>query len=179
MKIYECTAAIEPDQPRAVAVGVFDGLHLGHRAVISRMLAVSAEQGLIPCVLTFDMHIQNRIMRREAFEANLREMGVKNLIRLPFDTVRELSPERFAEDILGKILNTKAIFCGSNFRFGKGAAADVRELRELGEVCGFLVEALPLLEHNREPISSTRIRLCIKQGNTQDASTMLGGQANE
>ena len=176
MKIYECINKIDPHEPRAVAVGLFDGLHLGHCAVILRMLAAGEERGLAPTVLTFDFvkSPDGRLLSPDAFEARLREMGVNTLIRLPFDTVRNLSPEQFARDILAGVLCTKAIFCGEDFRFGKNAAAGARELSALGDALGFTAEALPLVEHEGEPISSTRIRSCIRRGENSAANTMLG-----
>jgi len=177
MITHNCTSTINPDEPRAVAIGLFDGLHLGHSAVISRMLKAGQSRGLLPTVLTFDSSpkpVDVKLLAPAAFEARLRDMGVHTLVRLPFDTVRHLSPEQFAREVLINALCTKAIFCGENFRFGKNAAAGATELCALGETLGFSTEALALVEHEGEPISSTRIRLCIKLGNTATASAMLG-----
>ena len=183
MVVHGSISTINPDEPRAVAIGLFDGLHLGHCAVICRMLAAGETRGLIPTVFTFDIWngskpdlktAEGRLLAPGAFEARLRDMGVHTLVRLPFDTVRHLSPEQFAREVLINALCTKAIFCGENFRFGKNAAAGATELCALGETLGFSTEALALVEHEGEPISSTRIRLCIKLGNTATASAMLG-----
>jgi riboflavin kinase/FMN adenylyltransferase len=183
MKVHGCTSTINPNEPRAVAIGLFDGLHLGHSAVIRRMLEVGKKRGLASTVLTFDIWSGSkpspkpageRLLDSGAFESRLRAMGIHTLARLPFDVVRDLSPEQFAREILAGALCTKAIFCGENFRFGKNAAGGAKELCALGGMFGFSAEALTLVEHEGEPISSTRIRLCMKLGKTDAVNAMLG-----
>jgi riboflavin kinase/FMN adenylyltransferase len=172
MRIYENIEEIAPGEARAVAIGLFDGLHLGHRAVITRTIAA----GLIPTVLTFALPPElsaGRILTRESFEGVLRGMGVHTLIRLPFGDVRDLSGEQFAREILVGALCAKAVFCGENFRFGKGAVCDAWELCALGKTYGFTAEALPLVQYDGAPISSTRIRSCIENGDHKAAAAML------
>lgn len=175
-------AAFTPfDQPTAIAVGVFDGVHLGHRAVIARAAAAKAE-GLTPCVFTFAAasipckqgrtlsHLYTDAQKR----ALLEECGVQSICSPPFSEVCACTGEEFAWDILCRRLHARKIICGGDFRFGKGAAWGVEELSRFGEAMGFSVEAVPSVTMGGEVVSSRRIRAALADGALSTANALLG-----
>jgi riboflavin kinase/FMN adenylyltransferase len=181
MKIYGKAAL--PPGGSVVAIGIFDGLHLGHRAVIERALAIARQRKLAAVVLTFDLSGRHRpaaktegkrLLSPERFEGILRGMGVDALVRLAFDDIRSQTPGDFARLSLSEGLSARAVCCGENFRFGRGASAGAAELSAFGGALGFSLELLPLSRYRGEPVSASRIRLYLQQGKTREAAEMLG-----
>jgi riboflavin kinase/FMN adenylyltransferase len=173
-----------PPGQRAVALGSFDGVHLGHQAVIERAVAIARERDLIACVATFHPHPitvlrpelaprqLSTIARRAALIA---ELGVDELVLIRFDhTFSLLSPEEFAERVLAEALGTRHVLVGTNFRYGQGARGDIRSLEESGMRLGFTAEAAPLLEIGGSPVSSSRIRDLLAAGEVESAAKLLG-----
>jgi riboflavin kinase / FMN adenylyltransferase len=154
---------------RAVAIGTFDGVHLGHRRVLEAVIAA----GLTPTVVTFDPHprlalgygveLLTTLERRlELLEA----AGIEESLVVEFDLeVARLSPEAFVDAVLSPI-GTEVIAAGSNFRFGQGRAGDLSVLERLG----FDVRAVPLAEG----VSSSRIRELLRAGEVERAAKLLG-----
>lgn len=167
--------------PSAVALGFFDGVHMGHRAVISSAVDKAREKGLAPRVFTFLPDGPAQAARRgftllqtEAQkEAILERLGVEEVICPPFAAFRAMTPERFVRDFLDKALGAKELFCGFNYHFGKGGAAGVEELTALCAPLGVKVTALPPVLWREEVVSSTRIRRCIREGEMEEAGRML------
>jgi riboflavin kinase/FMN adenylyltransferase len=168
MKIAHAPGQLER-QPRAVAIGTFDGVHRGHRSVIQ----AAVDSGLAPTVITFDPHprvafgnevelITTLERRLELFEA----MGVESTLVAPFTTeLMALSPETFAERYLGAI-GAKAVAAGPNFRFGARRSGDRELLGELGyEILD--VVAVP-------GVSSSAIRTALREGDVRTAGALLG-----
>ena len=166
-------------QPTAIALGLFDGVHRGHQAVIRQ--AVEGNQGLMPVVLSFhtrhaipanksnfSMIITDRIK-----QDLLEKLGVRILIEPDFVEIRDLKAEQFIQ-LLADQLQLKVIACGYNYHFGKGGKGDVDLLRKLAEPYGIQVKSMPPLLDDGEPISSTRIRQAIAEGNIQQANCLLG-----
>lgn len=153
---------------RSVAIGTFDGVHLGHRRVIEGAKAAN----LPTTVLTFDPHprvvLGNRVELLTTLERRLEllgELAVETLV-VPFTPELALAtPEEFAESIL-RPLGTKVIVAGANFRFGRGRSGDLDTLAELG----FDVRPVPLVEG----ISSSRIRQFLRAGEIEAAARLLG-----
>lgn len=167
--------------PTAVALGFFDGVHLGHQRVISR--AVSCEkQGLVPAVFTFTDMPSAKIKGRSPglLTANsekaliMENLGVKLLYAVDFNSVRDMSAQDFAEKILFEKLSAKKIFFGENYRFGKNAAGDKDFLLENCPKYGIEPVVVPAENFLGLPVSSTRIRECIREGDVLTASKMLG-----
>ena len=166
--------------PSAVALGLFDGVHLGHRAVIGR--AVSRAPQLFPIVFTFSYDSPKEvtkpgfanILSPSRKEAILQRLGVQLVCEPLFSVVRDLEPEIFFTEILQKKLKAAAIFCGEDYRFGKGAAGDVKLLRALCRKAGIAFETVPAVLDGGEPISSTRIRALLREGRMEDAARLLG-----
>lgn len=166
-----------------LAIGVFDGVHLGHKAVIESAI-ISARRGGVSGVLTFDPH-PSRLFRPEdptrlimpidAKVAKLREFGVDCVICKRFDReFAAISADDFLAHLKAKLPTLKAIYVGENFRFGQKRIGDVNTLVETGRQLGLGVFSAERIKHNGEPISSTRIRLEVEAGRILEANDLLG-----
>ncbi len=163
-------SAGEPERrPRAVAIGTFDGVHLGHR----RVIGAAVDSGLTPTVVTFDPHprialgygveLLSTLERRLELFA---ELGVADTLVVPFDhELQQCEPEDFARDTLGAI-GAEVVVAGETFHFGHRRRGDLALLRELG----FDARAVPFLEG----VSSTEIRRLLHEGDIARAAGMLG-----
>lgn len=167
----------------AVAVGVFDGVHLGHAAILERARARAAGQPLI--VVTFDPHPD--LVLRKTFEASppltafaekralLFACGVDRFEVLPF--TRELAaegPEMFVDRHLVEPFQPRWLVVGENFALGRARAGTPARLAEIGRSRGFEVDAVPLLEIDGAPVTSTRIRALLGEGRVAEATRLLG-----
>ena len=159
---------LEP-KPRAVALGTFDGVHLGHRRVLEAALAA----GPTPTVVTFDPHprealgygVELLVPLKRRLEL-LSEAGIEEPLVVDFDLeLAQLAPEAFAERVL-RPLGTEVVLAGSNFRFGRGRAGDLALLERLG----FDARPVPLVDG----VSSTRIRDLLRGGEVERAAKLLG-----
>lgn len=165
----------------SLALGVFDGVHIGHQAVIGEA-ACGGEDGLLSAVFTFDMK-QMRPSRKEGQaliltdslkQQKIAEMGISLLLDVPFETVRELSPKAFVRDVLYGRLSAKKVVCGYDFRFGKNAAGTPETLASLGKELGIEVLTVPPMMENGKAVSSTRIRYALMAGEIETANRLLG-----
>lgn len=165
-----------PGTPTAVALGFFDGVHTGHAAVIGAAAALARARGLSAAVVTFRSSprgsalLMTEEQRREAMAA----LGAGALVELSFGQVRDLSPEAFVHDILRDGMQAKAVFCGFNYRFGRGAEAGTQELIRLCGRCDIAVQVLPPVCALGGPVSSTRIRALLREGRADEAGALLG-----
>lgn len=172
--------------PAIVSVGVFDGLHLGHRALLDRALAWGRAENARDVVVSFDPHpdlvldpagfhyvapLTPLREKRERLEA----LGVDELCVIPFTReLAALEPETFvAEHLIGPH-RPRGLVVGEGFALGKGRAGTVERLREIGRESGFEVEAVPLVEIDGARVSSTRIRDCLGRGDVAQAARLLG-----
>jgi riboflavin kinase/FMN adenylyltransferase len=169
--------------PSAVAIGNFDGLHLGHQRILSFLQHRSQEDALSPQVLTFSPHPGKitgggRIQLLQTEEQKLKKMeqiGVKSVFLLTFDRkFASLTPEAFIRSVLIQRLNTHVIIVGKNFRFGKNRTGDTTLLHQLARKYALSVYAVPSLEKDGVRVSSSTIRDLIRQGQVEKASTLLG-----
>lgn len=170
--------------PLHLAIGMFDGVHLGHKAVIeSAVFSAQRSQG-VSGVLTFDPHPSRLfrpqdptrlIMPIEEKCAMLHQVGVEVVIRKHFDQAYASIP---AEDFLAELKQAlpalSAIYVGENFRFGQKRAGDVATLIETGNAIGIGVFSAARIKHNGEPISSTRIRADLEAGRIEATNDLLG-----
>ncbi|WP_144765254.1 bifunctional riboflavin kinase/FAD synthetase [Curtobacterium sp. 9128] len=192
MQYYEDAADVaEGFGPSAVTIGKFDGVHVGHRAVIAHLERAAERQGLVATVVTFDRHplsvidpvkvppaLTSIAQRRELLD----EVGVDATLLLRFDEeLQSWSPEAFVSRILVDTLHAKLVFVGSDFRFGARGAGDVALLRVLGEQHGFTVELIDdvdLVDDVRPAgerrVSSTWIRELLADGRVAEAARLLG-----
>jgi riboflavin kinase/FMN adenylyltransferase len=169
----------------AVSVGVFDGVHLGHRQMLQELFDDTAALADIPIgAITFDRHPLATIAPERAPEllttpderlALFEEAGLDFAAVLTFDeAMRLLSPEGFVETVLANGLGARLVVVGDGFRFGHNAGGDVDELRRLGDHFGFAVRGVELLETGAGPISSTLIRQSLRAGDVAAAAGLLG-----
>ena len=173
----------DPSRPRAVAIGVFDGVHHGHRYVIRTMVSRSVELDLEPAVLTFDPHPVAVIAPEQAPDlltgigvrvALFEELGVETVGVLSFDDdIRRLSPAEFVVDVVVGKLGARSVVVGEDFRFGNDRTGHVGLLRELGDTHGFEAVVVPLVGDER-PVSSTAIRTALADGDLATAVDLLG-----
>lgn len=170
--------------PRLLVIGNFDGVHLGHRAVLRRALGEAAAQGLAPTVLTFDPHPAVVLGREAPTILTLHEDKIRlleavdpslDIVTWPF--TRELaasSPEEFAETVLVRALSARIVVVGQNFRFGRGRSGDLGLLGTLGEKLGFVARSEPLQGDGDGVYSSTRVRQALDRGDVLGAKSVLG-----
>ena len=165
----------------AVALGYFDGVHTGHRAVIGAAVEAARREGLVPRVFTFRPEGNapaskgelTLLQTEEQKAAVLESLRVEETVCPPFAAFRSMSPEEYVRSFLAGVLRAKVIVCGFNYHFGRGGLAGVEELRALCAPLGIRVEALPPVLWQGEVVSSTRIRQCIREGQIEEAAAML------
>lgn len=184
MRIHRDTTYLdEADRGATVAIGNFDGVHLGHQAV----LRIAAEAADAPLgVVTFEPHPREyfapdaspfRLMNAEAKSHRLEKLGVSHLYELAFNSLlSELKPEEFARQILTDRLGLAHVTVGRDFCFGKNRAGDSTALEQFGVEMGFGVTITDLVETGGIEVSSTRIRTALSEGRPEDAAQMLGHQ---
>jgi riboflavin kinase/FMN adenylyltransferase len=169
-----------PSGRDCVTLGNFDGVHLGHQRLVAAVLAAARANAGRAVVATFDPHPTRILGRRPApaslmsFEQKaeaLESLGVERLVTVPFDRrLAAMDAESFARDVLRGRLGAGTVVIGKGFRFGRGRGGDADVLRRIG--LG-VVEVDPELE-GRQPISSTRIRAAVAEGDVEGARRMLG-----
>ena len=164
----------------AVALGYFDGVHVGHRELISLLVREARAKGLKPYVLTFADSIsktkktQSIIYNTEEKIKIFSSLGVEGVIVTDFSSISGLSPESFIGDVLVDSLGVELAISGYNFRFGKGAAADSLALVELMEKAGKSAIILSEQKIDGKPLSATVIRDLISGKRLEEAARMLG-----
>lgn len=190
MRLWKGLEAVPADRPRsAVTIGKFDGVHLGHRAVLDRLRAEAAPRALASTVITFDRN-PLALLRPDDCPAALVSVaqrdellagtGVDATLELCFDErLAELPAEDFVRDVLVDGVGAGAVLTGSDFRFGHRGAGDVALLRELGARHGFEVVVVDdvVTVAEVEPgrrISSSWIRELLAEGRVRDAALLLG-----
>ena len=166
--------------PTSVALGLFDGVHLGHQQVLQCVLA-GRTHGLAPAVFTFeqadglvDTKEGGLIYSEEYKQYILEKMGFALLLAVPFETVRGMSPSEFVDTVLQGTLHAGQVVCGYDFRFGRDAGGDAALLRQLCEKRAIGVQVVPALSVEGAPVSSTRIRSLLRQGKIEQANTLCG-----
>lgn len=183
MKILRDYQFVDPaDKGASVAIGNFDGVHLGHQSVIS--LARGKEPDAPLGVLTFEPHPRAffapnappfRLMSREARASRLEKLGVEKLYELNFNAaLAALSPEEFAQRVLADGFGLSHVIVGSDFCFGKGRAGTTADLERFGAEMGFGVTIAPLVSQDKTTVSSTAIRRALSEGKPREAAAMLG-----
>jgi riboflavin kinase/FMN adenylyltransferase len=167
-----------------VTIGNFDGVHLGHLALVARARSVAGARGIPTVAVTFDPH-PAAVLRPEALPAAiqsleervamLRSAGCDDVIVVPFDErLAARSPEEFVIELLVERLAAVVVVVGENFRFGRGASGDVEVLRRLGMTHGFSVEAVGILDAGDGPVSSSVLRELLAQGDVAAVARGLG-----
>ncbi len=165
----------------AVALGIFDGVHLGHRLILDTAKSFS-EKGLKFSVFTFktvSVEKKHGIPYEYIYTENqknhiLQKLGAEYVYSPDISSLMNMSGEQFAKEILAGKMNAQVVVCGENFRFGKGAVCGVKELEAFGEKYGFEVRICKTLEKNGEKISSGKIKEYLRNGQLTKANELLG-----
>ncbi|HEX4229404.1 MAG TPA: riboflavin biosynthesis protein RibF [Bryobacteraceae bacterium] len=171
-------------EPCELAIGNFDGVHIGHQELIRRTVTSASANDLVPAVLTFDPHPAAIVApeRMPLAIVSLAErlrllsvLGIRQILVLPFTApVARMTPEEFVKDVLAGPLRARAVFVGENFRFGAHQAGNAATLRDLGEAFGFATHFLPPVVYRGEVVSSSATRRHLLAGNVDRAARLLG-----
>jgi len=175
------------DERAVITIGAYDGVHLGHLAVIDQVRRRAAEADAKSVVVTFDRHPAS-VVRPESAPRLLTSVdqkmellestGIDAVVVVPFDTEQAAeSPESFVDRVLVKCLKTRIIVVGEDFHFGRHRDGNVDLLRKIGVEADFDVEPVKLvqrLDGIDEPVSSTAIRRALAGGDIKRANSMLG-----
>ena len=173
-----------PGRGAAVTIGAYDGVHLGHRALLRDLSERAAHDGLSTVVVTFDRHpaavvrpgsapkqLTDLALKLELLE----QAGIDRTLVVPFDAARaQESAEDFVREVLVDELSARLVVVGEDFHFGHGRRGNVALLRELGAEHGFDVLGVGLTGDGAEPVSSTRIRALVDRGEVEEAARLLG-----
>lgn len=166
-------------QHSVVTIGVFDGVHRGHRALLETTLGLATTEGMRSVVVTFHPHPKAvlrglsmpmlvTLARRTRL---LHQQGIDVVQVIDFDVARsQQAPEQFVEEVLIRKLDTSIVVVGEGFRFGRGATGDADTLR----AAGLVVHELPIVDAEGERVSSTRIRKLLSDGEVGAAQELLG-----
>lgn len=167
-----------------VTIGFFDGVHRGHKAIISAAVQRAQAMRLPSVAVTFDRHPQS-VLQTELpaqylcpLATRLRlllDSGVQHVLVIRFDLpFASLSPDEFVHKVLKHFLNARHVVVGRDFRFGNQRKGDVEYLQQVQHLCLFTVEAVPDVLYQGERISSSRIRQALLEGKVEEANAMLG-----
>ena len=184
MKIYNSINNFTTTKKTIVTLGTFDGVHIGHNAILDKICKVAKHENLESVILTFfphprkivsnnyDIKLLNTIEEKSVL---LEKIGIQNFIIHPFDkTFSELSPREFVTQVLVEKLNIQKIIIGHDHKFGKDRAADFNDLINFGKEFGFEVEEISAQQINEVSVSSTKIRNSLLEGNISLANEYLG-----
>ncbi len=171
-------------EPICATIGNFDGVHLGHQAILASVIDAAKKRSAPSLLITFDPHplavvapsrgpklLQTRRQKLETLEAT----GLDGMLLLPFDReLAALTGEEFFESYLAARLRFATVHVGSNFRFGRARGGDIRLLQTLGAELSFSVVAVPPVTVEGETVSSSAIRTAIEEGDVTRARAFLG-----
>lgn len=183
MEIIKTKDYIENRFKTSLALGNFDGVHLGHSKLITSMIRDIKSSNINPSILLFNKHPKEVLFGKSpefltSFQDKykiLDNMGVKTIYKVDFtDEFRMLSPEEFVKKFLVEKLNIKSVYAGFDYRFGFKASGDIETLKLLGEKYNFQVNIIEPVYDQDHILSSTEIRKLIKDGNIKLANEMLG-----
>lgn len=185
MRVLHAATELQPGLRKVcVAIGVFDGMHLGHQQVIRQTLADARQHEGVPVVITFDRH-PNAIVAPDRVPPMLyslpqklraiESLGVANALLIRFDRAfSEQTGEQFIRSLARDFGHLHSVCVGSEFTFGHKRSGNVALLKQLGTEFKFTVHGLAALGLDGEPVSSTRIREAVRAGDLDSASQMLG-----
>lgn len=179
-RLTDWSGLSQAERGASIAMGNFDGVHLGHQAVLAQARRPGAPLG----VLTFEPHPREyfakdapafRLMNAESRAHRLEKLGVDLLYELPFDSrLAGMEAEDFAREVLAEGLGVSHVTVGADFCFGKGRRGTVALLKEYGARFGFGVTIAELVGIDGQEISSTAIRAALSEGRPRDAARMMG-----
>jgi len=184
LKEYQSSSAYKNTRGSVVTIGTFDGVHLGHNALLNRLISTAKKEDLDSVLLTFfphprmvlqkdsDLKLINTLSEKKQL---LKNIGLDHLIVQPFTKeFSRLTALEYVRDILVNQLNAKKIIIGYDHRFGRNRTADIENLREYGLTYGFEVEEISAQELDEVAVSSTKIRKALEVGDITTANSYLG-----
>ncbi len=184
MNVVDSLEKLDASKPRVVTIGKFDGIHLGHRALITRTVTAANQHKIASCLVTFDrhpsallnptQHKRELIGKRQKVQL-VSELDVDEMLELSFDeTLANETATEFVERVLVKGLGAKVVVVGHDFKFGQGGLGTIETLQVLGRQFGFTVIVQEPIAVAGELISSSRIRDFLEAGDVANAAKMLG-----
>lgn len=184
LRVFRSVSELPADfGPSAVTIGNFDGVHLGHRLLMHRVVELARQHSWKASVITFDPHPTKVMSPARAphllttVEQRIRLMaqsGVEQVFVVPFSPdISRLSPEEFAREFLHDHVRARAVVVGDNFRFGSRQSGDTALLRKLGGDLNFRTEAIAAIAWRGIPVSSSEIRRRIGAGDIRSANRLL------
>jgi riboflavin kinase/FMN adenylyltransferase len=187
--VTDLSNRVPPDGGSAVTIGAYDGVHLGHRALLAELADRARSEGLTTTVVTFDRH-PAAVVRPDSAPRLLCDLdqklellasaGVDCTVVVHFDEERaNETAEDFVDTVLVRALGARLVVVGEDFHFGHGRKGNVALLTEMGRTAGFEVDGVSLRSDGggggpAQPISSTRIRTLVADGRVEDAALLLG-----
>jgi riboflavin kinase/FMN adenylyltransferase len=185
MKVFPSPEVFIPEKPVVATMGTFDGVHLGHKTILSRLKEAAAEISGESVVVTFHPHPRlvlqtpgSTIQLLQTLEEridSMNEFGIDKLLVIPFTPeFSQWSSQKFIQDILVNVLQTKHLIIGYDHQFGKDRTGGLLELQEAGPKLGFTVEEIPAQLIQDNAVSSTRIRKALESGDLAAAQQGLG-----
>lgn len=183
LKIIEEYEDATKSKPWCIALGSFDGVHLGHRKLIGLLLEESKLHGTKSMVYTFNIHPRKILMPdkhiylitdNEKRAEIMEDMGVDMLYLEDFTRIKDMSAEAFVKNILVDKFGSKSVIVGYNYRFGIKGEGDAETLRRLGEKYGFRVNIVEAVEVHGHTVSSSLIRYTIRSGAVEKVADYLG-----
>ena len=180
MQIYPSMSPLQlgGKQGSAVALGYFDGIHIGHRTVICGAVDWAQAHGAAAALFTFKLPGGSKIKGRRLYSVEEKRrivagLGVEHYLVPTFADIMSMTPEQFVRGLVADC-RARAFFCGENFTFGARAAGDPALLQKLCQPLGVEVHILPMAQFEGRPVSSTRIRAALEGGDIPAANAMLG-----
>lgn len=184
MKIFHSINDFTSTKKTILTLGTFDGVHLGHKKILSKLIQNSANKEFESLVLTFFPHPRMVLQEGSALKllntitekvALIEELGIENIVIHPFDEAfSRLTAEEFVRDVLVEKFQIHKIIIGYDHRFGRNRTADINDLIGFGLEYGFEVEQISVKEINDISVSSTKIRTALQEGNMNLANSYLG-----
>jgi riboflavin kinase/FMN adenylyltransferase len=183
MKTFHSVESFSSKTPTVLTIGTFDGVHIGHKKILAKLISTAKQHGLESLVLTFFPH-PRMVLQKDANiklihtvdeRAQLLEsLGLQNLIIQPFTKkFSRLTATEFVRDILVKKLHVKHIIVGYDHRFGRNRTANIDDLKAFGKIYDFTVEEISAQDINDVAVSSTKIRTALIEGQIQTANNYL------
>ena len=184
MKIFHSINDFTSTKKTILTLGTFDGVHLGHKKILNKLIQNSANKEFESLVLTFFPHPRMVLQEGSALKllntitekvALIEELGIENIVIHPFDEAfSRLTAEEFVRDVLVEKFQIHKIIIGYDHRFGRNRTADINDLIGFGLEYGFEVEQISVKEINDISVSSTKIRTALQEGNMNLANSYLG-----
>lgn len=178
MQICESVNQKNPLVKSSIALGYFDGIHKGHRAVIQNAVNFAEQNQMQPAVFTFELPAQNSLKGKQLLswdekQKRLEHLGVKYCYKPLFAQIQQMTPRQFVEEYLKETCGAKAVFCGENFTFGKEKSGNIALLKELCLQNNIHLQVVPMAQVKGQPVSSTRIRSLLLDGDIETANLLL------